>query len=68
MANGAYFLVWVPTAADLQLVGKWAEEGKLRSVIDSVYPLEQIHAAHERSRTLHARGKIVVSVISDDAE
>lgn len=68
MAKGSYFLVWVPTAADLQLVGEWAEEGKLRSVIDSVYPLEQIEAAHERSRTLHARGKIVVSIISDDGE
>jgi NADPH:quinone reductase-like Zn-dependent oxidoreductase len=61
-AKGAYFLVWTPTAADLQLVGEWAEAGKLRPVIDSVYPLEQIQAAHERSRTLHARGKIVVRV------
>jgi alcohol dehydrogenase len=49
-------------AADLQRAGEWAEAGKLRPVINSVYPLEQIQAAHERSRTLHARGKIVVRV------
>ncbi len=39
-------------------------EGKLRSVIDSVFPLSDIRAAHEKSRTWRTRGKIVLSVRS----
>jgi NADPH:quinone reductase-like Zn-dependent oxidoreductase len=57
-----YFVAWTPVAADLQLVADWAEEGKLRPVIDSVFSLDEIRAAHLRSQAGHAVGKIVVTV------
>lgn len=60
--HGAYFLVWMPTAADLVALADWVREGTLRSVLDSVYPLEQVREAHERSQTERARGKIVLRV------
>ena len=55
-------IAWTPTAADLQLLADWSDEGKLRVVIDSVFPLDEIKAAHERSQTERAIGKIVVRV------
>lgn len=58
--KGGYFLVWAPTAADMEILAGWVRDGKLRSVIDSSYRLDEIRQAHERSQTLHARGKIVV--------
>ena len=57
-----YFVAWVPTAADLQLVSDWVSQGQLRPVIDSVFPLEQIQQAHLRSQTERAVGKIVLDI------
>ena len=57
-----YFVAWTPTAADLAILAGWADEGKLRVVIDSVYSLNQIREAHLRSQTERAVGKIVVKV------
>jgi alcohol dehydrogenase len=55
-------VAWAPTAADLQILADWVEEGKLRTVIDSVYTLNDIRAAHLRSQTERAVGKIVIKV------
>ncbi len=60
--RGGYFLVWAPTAADLKILADWTRQEKLISVIDSVYPLTEVRAAHERSQTERARGKIVLQV------
>jgi len=57
-----YFVAWTPTAADLQILVDWVDEGKLRPIIDSEFSLEDIRAAHERSQTERAVGKIVVNV------
>jgi NADPH:quinone reductase-like Zn-dependent oxidoreductase len=57
-----YFVAWTPTAADLQMVADWAEEGRLRPVIDSIFSLDQIKDAHLRSQTERAVGKIVIKV------
>jgi NADPH:quinone reductase-like Zn-dependent oxidoreductase len=59
-----YFVAWFPTAADLQILADWAEEGKLRTVIDSIFSLDDIKEAHLRSQTERAVGKIVVRVRS----
>lgn len=61
-AGGGYFLVWVPTGADLDILANWVREGRLVSVIDSEFALADIDAAHRRSQTLRARGKIVIRV------
>lgn len=61
-AGGAYFLVWSPTGADLELLAGWVRKGQLKSIIDSEFSLDDIQAAHRRSQTLRARGKIVIRV------
>ena len=62
--RGGYFLVWSPNGVDLAKLGEWVDQGKLRSVIDNVYSLDDIRDAHDRSRTLHAVGKIVIRIDS----
>ena len=49
---------------DLAILADAITDGTLEIVVDSVYPLttDGIRAAHERSETHHARGKIVVKV------
>lgn len=49
-------------AADLDLLGRWAREGRLRPVLEKVFPLEEIRQAHEASETGHVRGKIGVRI------
>jgi NADPH:quinone reductase-like Zn-dependent oxidoreductase len=40
------------------------EEGKIRGVVDSTFPLSDAAAAFARLQTGRARGKVVVVVIS----
>ena len=56
---------WVsvrPSGDDLAFLGRLADLGRIRPVIDQVFPLEQIREAHEMSEAGHVRGKIVVRV------
>ena len=57
-----YFVAWFPTASDLQILADWADGRKLQAVIDSVYNLDDIQAAHLRSQTERAVGKIVIRI------
>ena len=60
-----YFVAWTPLAEDLELLSQWVEQGALKPVIDSEFSLEDIRAAHERSQTERAVGKIVINVRPD---
>ncbi|HYE34188.1 NAD(P)-dependent alcohol dehydrogenase [Methylocaldum sp.] len=53
---------------DLTFLSTLSEQGRLRSVIDSVFPLSQLDLAHRRSQSGHARGKIVIEVPNASAE
>ncbi|MBZ5955183.1 NADP-dependent oxidoreductase [Leuconostoc gasicomitatum] len=56
---------WLETnGQDLAILADAITDGTLEIVVDSVYPLttDGIRAAHERSETHHARGRIVVKV------
>ena len=56
---------WVmlrPSGSDLEILGRWADEGKLRAVVDRAYPLEQIRDAHLHVEGGHTRGKVVLKV------
>lgn len=53
-----------PTHDDLMELKKLVDEGKLTSVIDQTFSLEDMPEAHERSEGGHARGKIVIEVNS----
>jgi NADPH:quinone reductase-like Zn-dependent oxidoreductase len=46
----------------LNEIAKLMKSGQVKSVIDSVYPLSEARQAQERSRTWHAKGKIVLEV------
>jgi D-arabinose 1-dehydrogenase-like Zn-dependent alcohol dehydrogenase len=48
-------------AETLQLL-RFMQAAALRPVIDSVYPLEQIHAAFERSQAPDLFGNVVVEI------
>ncbi|HEX5431573.1 MAG TPA: NADP-dependent oxidoreductase [Bryobacteraceae bacterium] len=58
----AGFLV-KPNPAELAEIAGLADSGKVRPIIEAVFPLEQAAKAHELSATLHARGKIVLRVV-----
>ncbi|MBK8011074.1 MAG: NAD(P)-dependent alcohol dehydrogenase [Deltaproteobacteria bacterium] len=50
--------------AHLPRLAQWAEEGRYKPLIDSIFPFEQIVDAHRRVDTGHKRGSVVVSVRS----
>ena len=53
-------LMLVPRRSDLEELARLVEEGKLRSVVGDVFPLDAIREAHVRMQSGHARGKVVV--------
>lgn len=62
LAGKGYFVAWTPSGTDLDILAGWVRDGRLKPVIDSIFPLDDIRQAHERSETLRAAGKIVVQV------
>ncbi|MDJ0802601.1 MAG: NADP-dependent oxidoreductase [Desulfobacterales bacterium] len=47
---------------DLDQIRGWVEAGLLKPVIQEVYPLENIAAAHAQQETKHTRGKLVIRI------
>ncbi len=47
---------------DLKALAGLIEDGKIKTVVDSVYPLRDAARAHQRSRTFRTRGKIILKV------
>jgi NADPH:quinone reductase-like Zn-dependent oxidoreductase len=50
------------SGAQLTEVGALLDDGKIRVVIDSTYPLAEARRAHERAAEGHIQGKIVLTV------
>jgi NADPH:quinone reductase-like Zn-dependent oxidoreductase len=46
----------------LEVIRSFVENGKLKPIVDKVFPLAQIAAAHEYSKSGRAKGKIVLEV------
>lgn len=56
---------WVivrPDSAGLEILARMLREGAVKPAVDSVFPLDEIAAAHARLELGHPRGKVVVSV------
>jgi NADPH:quinone reductase-like Zn-dependent oxidoreductase len=51
-----------PRGGELEKINELIEAGKLRPVIEKIFPLDQIAEAHRMSETGHVRGKLVISV------
>lgn len=50
------------SGSDLSQIAALIAQGKVRTVIDRVLPLDQVEAAQRHLETRHARGKIVVRI------
>ncbi len=53
---------YMGTMAELQRVLRFVFEGRLRAVVDRVYPLSEARAAHERVENKEQFGKVVLRV------
>src|SRR5579859_573579 len=51
-----------PRGGDLEKINALIEAGKVRPVIEKVFPLEEIAEAHRLSEQGHVRGKLVVKI------
>ncbi|MFX1511176.1 MAG: NAD(P)-dependent alcohol dehydrogenase [Promethearchaeota archaeon] len=49
-------------ADNLNLLREWIETGKIKPVIDTVYPLSQTADAHRQYETGHSKGRVVISI------
>ncbi|MHA1801869.1 MAG: NAD(P)-dependent alcohol dehydrogenase [Candidatus Heimdallarchaeaceae archaeon] len=47
---------------NLNLLREWIENGKIKPVIDTVYPLDQTADAHRHYETGHSKGRVVISI------
>ncbi|MHA2176129.1 MAG: NAD(P)-dependent alcohol dehydrogenase [Candidatus Hodarchaeales archaeon] len=47
---------------NLNLLRDWIEIGKIKPVIDKVYPLSQTADAHRHYETGHSKGRVVISI------
>ena len=50
------------SAENLHSLREWIENGKLKPVIDTVYPLSQTADAHRHYETGHSKGRVVISI------
>jgi NADPH:quinone reductase-like Zn-dependent oxidoreductase len=52
-----------PNAGQLTRIAELVDAGKIRSMVDRIFPLSEARKAQELSETGHARGKIVLKVV-----
>jgi len=62
--HGAIYKHHLMYASGSQLteIAKLIEAGKIKAIIDSTYPLDNVQAAFERSMTGRAQGKIIITM------
>jgi NADPH:quinone reductase-like Zn-dependent oxidoreductase len=50
------------SAHAMNLIREWIEDGKIKPVIDTVYPLSQTADAHHHYETGRSKGRVVISI------
>ncbi len=50
------------SASAMELIRNWIEDGKIKPLIDTIYPLSQITEAHRHYETGHSSGRVVISI------
>ena len=50
------------SAAAMELIREWIEEGKIKPIIDTVYPLSDTAEAHRHYETGRSKGRVVISI------
>jgi NADPH:quinone reductase-like Zn-dependent oxidoreductase len=53
-------------ARDLEQLGEWMGQGKLTSVIDRRYALNEVPRALQYLEAVHARGKVIITIREGD--
>jgi NADPH:quinone reductase-like Zn-dependent oxidoreductase len=61
-ASGGFVMVQ-PNSDELGQIAQLIDDGIVRVIIDSVFPLSEARAAHTKSQTGRAKGKIVLEVV-----
>ncbi|PGH15949.1 hypothetical protein AJ79_02116 [Helicocarpus griseus UAMH5409] len=56
------FFIMEPRGVDLVDVGKFFDEGKVRTVVDSIWKLEEYQQAFEKLDKGHSKGKIILKL------
>ncbi len=51
-----------PDGKKLELISALIQQGKLSPLIDSVFPIAEVKEAHDYSRSLRAKGKIILNL------
>lgn len=54
--------------SDLHMTLQWAAVGRLKAVIDSIFPLDQTAAAFAKLRSRHVLGKILIEPFEPESE
>ncbi|ETM48590.1 hypothetical protein L914_06877 [Phytophthora nicotianae] len=52
-----------PSAETLREITKYIESGKVKPIIDTVYPFEKALEAYAKLKSRHALGKLVIKVL-----
>lgn len=63
--QGCHVVLARPDGDTLRSLAALVEEGKLRPIIDSVFPLTEVAAAHRKSEGGHVVGKVILKVLED---
>jgi NADPH:quinone reductase-like Zn-dependent oxidoreductase len=50
-----------PCSADLELIARLVDEGRIVPIVEHVFPLDRIVEAEEQAGSKHTRGKVVVT-------
>ncbi len=67
--NGSYLSIQTTTSEnteDLITIRELVEAGKVRAVIDRLFPLEEVAEAHRYVETGHKKGNVVITVVHKD--